>query len=77
VYPLNTSQKDFLIDTIMLEGRPRASWKGEWDDYREVAASVLAGNTKDPRYDDRYNTVRWRMQLLMRYLLKMAEHHVF
>jgi uncharacterized protein (DUF1800 family) len=82
VNPFTTEQKNFLIDTIMLEGRPRASWKGEWDDYRE--SKRLVETTPQPipteletKHRDNYNTVRWRMQLLMRYALKMAEHHVF
>ena len=66
------TQKDFLIDTIMMQGIPRTSWTFEWNAFRNVS-----NNPTDPTYTDKYNAVRWRLQLLMRFMLKMAEFHVF
>jgi hypothetical protein len=59
------SQADFLIDTIMMQGIPRASWLFEWNAYRRNPADM--GN--------RFN-ILWRLQNLMRYMLRMAEYHV-
>lgn len=60
------SQKDFLIDTIMMKGLPRNSWKIEWNGYRTNPANV--NNT---------NACQYRCQVLMEYMLRMAEYHVF
>ena len=62
VFELSAAQKNFLIDTIMMQGIPRTSWLFEWNRYR--------GN---PNNIDNYNGVRWRLTLLMRYMLRMAE----
>ncbi len=59
------SQKDFLIDTIMMQGIPRTSWGFEWNAYRAA-----------PTNTSKQNGVLWRLQNLMRYLLRMAEHHI-
>ena len=72
VTPLFQSQKDFLIDTIMMQGIPRTSWTFEWNAFRTVSS-----NPTDPTYNDKFNGIRWRLQLLMRFMLKMAEFHVF
>ena len=60
------SQKDFLIDKILMEDIPRTSWNFEWNAYR-----------LDPTNSYRRNVPTWRLQNLMRYLLRMAEYHVF
>ena len=65
VFNLNTAQQNFLIDTIMMQGIPRSSWNFEWNRYRQ-----------NPNNTDNYNGVRWRLSLLMRYLLRMAEYQV-
>jgi hypothetical protein len=72
VTPLFQTQKDFLIDTIMMQGIPRTSWTFEWNAFRTVS-----NTPSDPTYNDKFNGVRWRLQLLMRFMLKMAEFHVF
>lgn len=66
VFPLSQAQKDFLIDTIMMQGIPRSSWIFEWNRFRQ-----------NPNNTDNYNGVRWRLSLLMRYMLRMAEFQVF
>ncbi len=63
LYP---SQKDFLIDTIMMQGIPRTSWTFEWNAYRNA-----------PTDTNKKNTVTWRLQNLMKYMLRMAEYHIF
>ncbi len=59
-------QRDFLIDDIMMMGFSRVTWNFEWNAYRA-----------DPTDEGKRNTIRWRTQSLMRYLLRMAEYHVF
>lgn len=60
------SQKDFLIDTIMMQGIPRNSWTFEWNAYRTT-----------PTDTNRRNAVNWRLQNLMKYMLRMAEYQIF
>ncbi len=59
------TQKDFLIDTIMMQGIPRSSWGFEWNAYRAA-----------PTDTNKKNGATWRLQNLMRYLLRMAEYHI-
>ncbi len=59
------SQTDFLIDTIMMQGVPRTDWLFEWNAYRRDSTNV----------NNRFS-VLWRLQNLMRYMLRMAEYHV-
>jgi uncharacterized protein (DUF1800 family) len=66
VTDLFQSQKDFLIDTIMMQGIPRTSWTFEWNAYRNA-----------PNDTNKRNGVSWRLVNLMRYLLRMAEYYVF
>ncbi|MFD2574053.1 DUF1800 family protein [Spirosoma soli] len=63
---LYQSQKDFLIDTIMMQGIPRSSWTFEWNAYRRA-----------PTDTNKRNAVTWRLQNLMKYMLRMAEYHLF
>ncbi|TDB68232.1 DUF1800 domain-containing protein [Arundinibacter roseus] len=60
------SQIEFLTDTIMMMGYSRVTWQFEWNAYRS-----------NPSSTDRQNTILWRTRSLMRYLLRMAEYHVF
>ncbi|QHV93724.1 DUF1800 domain-containing protein [Spirosoma endbachense] len=59
------TQKDFLIDTIMMQGIPRTSWTFEWNAYRNA-----------PNDTNKRNGVTWRLQNLMKYMLRMAEYHI-
>ncbi|AUD01110.1 DUF1800 domain-containing protein [Spirosoma pollinicola] len=59
------SQTDFLIDTIMMQGVPRTDWLFEWNAYR-----------RDITNPGSQYSVLWRLQNLMRYMLRMAEYHV-
>ena len=62
---LTLAQQDFLIDTIMMQGIPRQSWAFEWNRYR--------GNPTDG--GSRYSAL-WRLQNLMKFMLRMAEYHI-
>ena len=72
---LALSQKDFLIDKIMMmDQSPRTSWEFEWNLYRRTVTYptfytiTQIKNAKD--------TINWRLQTLMRYVLRMAEFHL-
>lgn len=60
------AQREFLIDDIMMMGFNRTTWNFEWNAYRA-----------NPSDEGKRNTILWRTQSLMRYLLRMAEYHVF
>ncbi|MBN8825555.1 MULTISPECIES: DUF1800 domain-containing protein [unclassified Spirosoma] len=60
------SQTNFLIDTIMMQGIPRSSWIVEWNNYRST-----------PTNTNRKNAVLYRLQNLMKYMLRMAEYQLF
>ncbi|TDE08552.1 DUF1800 domain-containing protein [Dyadobacter psychrotolerans] len=60
------SQRDFLIDTIMMQGISRNSWIIEWNGYRS-----------NPSNENNTNACRYRCQVLMEYMLRMAEYHIF
>jgi uncharacterized protein (DUF1800 family) len=79
VNPLFPSQKDFIIDTIMMQGIPRTSWRFEWNGFRKASYDIAQTppTITQQAYNDRYNGIRWRLQLMMRYLLRMAEFQVF
>ncbi len=70
VNPLFQTQKDFLVDIIMMTGNPRASWTNLWNSFRLMTPASIG-------YGDKYNEVQWRLQLLTRYILRMAEFQVF
>ncbi|MES2796488.1 MAG: DUF1800 domain-containing protein [Bacteroidota bacterium] len=76
VSPLFQAQKDFLVDTIMMQGLPRNSWLFEWRAFR-IASKNIADGIDDATYTDKFNGIRWRLQMLMRYLLRMAEYQVY
>ena len=65
---LNTNQKDFLIDTIMMQSIPRLAWSFEWRDYKAATPADLAAKTA---------IVRSRLERLMKHLLRMAEYQIF
>ncbi|AQG78897.1 DUF1800 domain-containing protein [Spirosoma montaniterrae] len=66
VVDLFPAQQDFLIDTIMMQGIPRTSWQFEWNRYR-----------RNPTNSGDGFAVLWRLQNLMKYMLRMAEYQVF
>lgn len=60
------AQKTFLLDTIMMMGFSRITWQHEWNAYRAT-----------PNDKGKKDTILWRTQALMRYLLRMAEFQLF
>ncbi len=61
------SQKDFLIDSIMMmKSSPRTTWIREWDAYRT-----------SPNDTSKQNTIIWRCRALLKYMLRMAEYQLF
>lgn len=64
---LAQSQKDFLIDSIMMmNSSPRTTWVKEWDAYRAA-----------PNDTGKQNTIHWRCRALLKYMLRMAEYQLF
>jgi uncharacterized protein (DUF1800 family) len=59
------SQKDFLIDKIMMQTSTRSSWTYEFNAYRSNPSDATKAN------------FYWRLQVLMKYMLGMAEFQVF
>jgi len=59
---LGLAQKNYLIDTIMMEGMNRSYWKGFWNSYRQNQGDASA----------LYIVTR-----LMKYLTNMAEYQIF
>ncbi|TAE29225.1 MAG: DUF1800 domain-containing protein [Cytophagales bacterium] len=72
---LAQTQKDFLIDKIMMmDQAPRLAWEFEWNQYRRTvthSATYTAAQIKNAR-----DIVNWRLTTLMNYLLRMAEYHL-
>lgn len=62
--PLSANQMTFLTDTIMLALQPRTSWTSQWNAYK---ATPNTTNT---------NTVKTKLENLMKYLLRMAEYSI-
>jgi uncharacterized protein (DUF1800 family) len=64
---ISQSQKDFLIDSIMMmKSSPRTTWVREWDAYRT-----------SPNDTGKQNTILWRCRTLLKYMLRMAEYQLF
>lgn len=64
---LAQSQKDFLIDKIMMmNSSPRTTWIKEWDSYRQL-----------PTDNSRKNAILWRTRALLKDMLRMAEYQLF
>ncbi|WP_229241021.1 DUF1800 family protein [Dyadobacter sp. SG02] len=66
VFELTQSQKNFLIDSIMMTGVTRNTWINEWNAYRTTPTDV-----------NKKNAVQRRCRLLLRHMFSMAEYHVF
>jgi uncharacterized protein (DUF1800 family) len=72
---LDQSQKDFLIDKIMMmDQSPRTTWEFEWNTYRRTVTFPASYTTT--QINNARNTINWRLQTLMRYMLRMAEFHL-
>lgn len=62
---LSANQKTFLIDTIMLGLQPRTNWATQWASYKANPTNTTA-----------INTVKSKLENLMKYLLRMAEYSI-
>lgn len=62
---LTANQKNFLIDTIMLGLQPRTNWPTQWAAYKANPTNTTA-----------INTVKSKLENLMKYLLRMAEYNI-
>ncbi|MCE7065374.1 DUF1800 family protein [Dyadobacter sp. CY326] len=65
-FDLTAPQKNFLIDTIMMKSLPRSTFTREMTNLRN-----------DPNNINNKNAVMWRGGLVMRYMMRMAEYHIF
>jgi uncharacterized protein (DUF1800 family) len=61
---LTANQKTFLIDTIFMINQPRTNWTTQWASYK---ANPTTTNI---------NTVKSKLEALMKYLLRMAEYSI-
>jgi uncharacterized protein (DUF1800 family) len=75
VTDLVQTQKDFLIDSIMMQAVPRTSWEFEWNTYRRTV--TYPANYTPSAINNAKNAVNTRLKNLQKYLLRMAEYHIF
>lgn len=59
------TQRTFLVETIMMIQQPVANWTTQWTAYKQSNPST---NT--------INTVKSKLDALIKYLLRMAEYHI-
>ncbi len=62
--PLSQAQKDFLIDTILMINQQRSNWTTQWASYKTNPTTT------------NINTVKSKLDALMKYLLRMAEYSI-
>ncbi len=60
--PLSAAQRDFLTDTVLLNGLPRYEWSAEWDDY-----------ARNPTDTAKMKAVQMKLSSFLQYLCRMAE----
>ena len=63
--PLTSTQRDFLTDTILLNGLPRYEWAVEWNDY-----------VANPNDAAKRQAVQMKLTAFMQYVFRMAEYQV-
>jgi uncharacterized protein (DUF1800 family) len=61
---LSANQKIFLIDTILMIGQQRSNWTTQWASYKSNPTTT------------NINTVKSKLDALMKYLLRMAEFSI-
>lgn len=61
---LSANQKTFLIDTIFMINQPRTNWPTQWAAYKSNPTTT------------NINTVKSKLEALMKYLLRMAEYSI-
>jgi uncharacterized protein (DUF1800 family) len=60
--PLSAAQRDFLTDTVLLNGLPRYEWGVEWNDYAQ-----------NPGDAAKMKAVQMKLNAFLQYLCRMAE----
>jgi len=64
---LSQTQKDFLIDKIMMmNSSPRTTWLREWNAYRAAPTDAQT-----------QGTILWRCRAMLKHMLRMAEYQIF
>ncbi|QMW00816.1 DUF1800 domain-containing protein [Spirosoma foliorum] len=63
--PLDQAQKDFLTNTVLLNGLPGYEWTSEWNDY-----------LKSPNDNTKKQSVQLKLTTLLQYIFRMAEYQV-
>ncbi|GAB4056464.1 DUF1800 domain-containing protein [Spirosoma litoris] len=63
--PLDQAQKDFLTNTVLLNGLPGYEWTSEWNDY-----------LKTPNDTAKKQAVQLKLTTLLQYIFRMAEYQV-
>jgi len=58
-------QKDFLIDTVLMAGVPRYEWYNMWIDFANNPTNAM-----------KKNVVKGRLDLLLIFMLRMAEYQM-
>ncbi|WP_375444257.1 DUF1800 family protein [uncultured Fibrella sp.] len=74
VTDLVSVQKDFLIDTIMMQSIPRSTWEFEWNLYRRTV--TYPANYSASAITNAKNAVNNRLKALQKYLFRLAEYHI-
>jgi uncharacterized protein (DUF1800 family) len=62
---LTKAQKDFLIDTIMVNNLPRYEWTNEWNEF-----------TRNPNNNTRRMSVKMKLDGLLTYIFRLAEYQM-
>lgn len=66
---ITQTQKDYLIDSVLIPGLPRIEWTIEWNDYINTPVT-------DPKYSNKYKAVKGKLDDLFIYMLRMAEYQM-
>ena len=62
---LNQAQKDFLTDTVLLNGLPRYEWNAEWSDY-----------TRNPNDAAKKQAVQLKLTAFLQYMFRTALYQI-
>ena len=62
---LPQTQRDFLIDTVLVAGLPRYEWTNEWTTY-----------ASDPTNKNKQMSVSMKLNTILKYMLRLAEYQL-
>jgi uncharacterized protein (DUF1800 family) len=63
--PFTAAQRTFLVETIMMNLQPLSNWNLQWTAYKQPSPSTTT-----------INTVKSKLDALLKYLFRMAEYHI-